>query len=374
MLACGVLAAANASPANNVRALAYPLLALFTPGHSGAWRGGYLLLLLALAALWVVMQRDQIGGGGFMAFVRSLPFTERNLRRVNVAVLVLADTPLLLMQFCALFVVTHHGAAAANVLVLCDVAGLALLVQLCVLERRFGSWPFIVLACLALGATTGTRGALPVGILAGAGICFFCITLPRVGVRWQRAGRLLPSALAAACVSVTARLPPAWLLSWRILYRERGAETGGKALVAASISGAALALMAVFAFDGRAFPLALIAQGCIVLSISGLYQRLHASHCASAAYFGALPLRQKWWRWYDTGTLVAFALPFLVLLAATAWWQGAVPSAAAASGVLSFAWLLAALRLPQLGSSRHAVVLSTITTGLWIAGTIRCLT
>ncbi|WP_332878903.1 hypothetical protein [Massilia sp. S19_KUP03_FR1] len=373
LLACGVLAAANSSILGNARALGYPLLVMFEPGHGALWRGAYLLLLLAVAAAWVLMQRDQIEGGGFMQFARTLPFSRRHLRRVDIVVLVLADTPLLLVVCCAGVASLQRGSTGAELVLLIDVALLGLLTQLCALERRLDAALAPALAGLALGAASTSSLALPAGLLAGAlASLLLGAAIPRARMRWQRAGILTP--LARAGASLAQRLPPAGMLSVRILCRALRAEAAGKAIAAASIAAAALGLMRIFDYDARAFPLALLAQGVVALCVSGLYRGMHIVHTSSAAYCAALPLKKQWWRWYDIATLLGFALPFLALLGGAPVLHGAVAPAHAAAGVASFALLLVMLRTVQLASERQAVVLVAIVTGCWIAATIACLT
>ncbi|WP_413671249.1 hypothetical protein ACEN9H_16330 [Massilia cellulosiltytica] len=126
LLATGVLASANASAFGNLDTYARPLLTLLAPGHGAIWRTGYLLALLLLAAAWVAMQRDQVAGGPFMAFAGSLPFTPRQRHRADLAVLLLADSPLLVVTACALGLTAGRGAPAAHAVLLADVALLAL--------------------------------------------------------------------------------------------------------------------------------------------------------------------------------------------------------------------------------------------------------
>jgi hypothetical protein len=156
-----VLASANASVFSNLDTLARPILQLLAPGHGAVWRCGYLLLLLAAAALWAHMQRDQIGGGGFMQFAGSLPFSARQRRRVDLAVLLLADSPLLLMVAGALSSAMAQRAPAAHGLLLAALVPLALVAQLAVLERRLAAGAFLAAACLVLAACFGTRLAAP---------------------------------------------------------------------------------------------------------------------------------------------------------------------------------------------------------------------
>jgi hypothetical protein len=92
VLLMGALASANASVFSNMDTFARPLLLVVAPGHGAGWRGACIALLMAAGALWAQMQRGQIGGGGFVAFTASLPFTPRQRRRVDLAALALADT------------------------------------------------------------------------------------------------------------------------------------------------------------------------------------------------------------------------------------------------------------------------------------------
>lgn len=104
---------------------ARPLLTLLAPGHGAPRRIGYLLGLQALAAALAAMQRNQIAGGPFMAFAASLPFTPRERRRVDLAVLLLAHSPLLLVAASACGLAAGRGAPPAHAVLLCDVVLLA---------------------------------------------------------------------------------------------------------------------------------------------------------------------------------------------------------------------------------------------------------
>jgi hypothetical protein len=134
-LAAGLLGAAGTSLFGNVDMLTHPMRAVLAPGHGASWRFAYLLALQAVCALWAGMQRAQIEGGAFMAFSGSLPFSLRQRRRVDLAVL-LADSPLLLLAGAALAVTAVHRAPPAHLFLLCDVVLLALTNQVAVLERR----------------------------------------------------------------------------------------------------------------------------------------------------------------------------------------------------------------------------------------------
>jgi hypothetical protein len=161
-------------------------------------------------------------------------------------------------------------------------------------------------------------------------------------------------------------------VSFSILLRERRDEALAKALGAAALFAGALGLATVFEHDARALAAAWFAQGCIALHLSGLFRGLRMAHRASVAYTGALPLAPDWWRRFDLVAVSGFALPFLAAPAMLACYEGAGPARAAA-GLLSYAALLCVLRAPQLASERHAVVLSVIVAGGWMAATIACL-
>lgn len=373
MLLAGVLASAGASVSSNLDTLARPILQLLAPEHGIAWRFGYLLLLLAAAALWAHMQREQVHGGGFMRFAGSLPFSARQRRRVDLAVLALADSPLLLMLAGALFSTTAQGGPAAHLLLLAVLMPLALVAQLAVLERSASAGAFLAAACLLLAACFGTVLAPMADLLAGATAWLALRRAP-----WPRGG--IAARLRLPALRRPDRLPgwaagrhaPALRLSFAILLRERRDEALAKALGAAALIGAALGLGRVFEHDARGIAAAWLAQGLVALHLSGLFRGLQMAHRAGTGFSGALPLPAGWWRRFDVLALLGFGLPFLGALALLAWHEGAAPARALA-GLASHAALLCALRAPQLASERHAVVLSTLLAGCWMAATIACL-
>jgi hypothetical protein len=369
LLATGVLASANASAFGNLDTYARPLLTLLAPGHGAAWRIGYLLALQALAAAWVAMQREQVAGGPFMAFAGSLPFTPRQRRNADLAVLLLADLPLLLVTACALGLTAGRGAPAAHAVLLCDVALLALVAQRGVLERRPGAWAGVAAGALLAGACFGTRLDLAANLIVGAAAALALVLAPRP--RAQRHARR-PHGRRAGPLAPEVRRGAALGMSLAVMCRERRGELLAKGLTAAAIAAAAVGLVTLFERDARSFPTVLLAEGAIALAFSGLFRGLHLAHRASMGYVGALPLPAIWWRPYDLAAVLAAALPFLAALTAFACIVGAAPLHAVAA-LVSNAALLCALRTPQLISERHAVVLTTVAASCWTAATIGCL-
>ena len=368
-LVMGVLASANASAFGNLDTYARPLLTLLAPGHGAAWRIGYLCALLLLAAAWVAMQREQVAGGPFMAFAGSLPFTPRQRRNADLAVLMLADSPLLLVTACALGLTAGRGAPAAHAVLLCDVTLLALVGQRAVLERRPGAWAGVAAGAVLAGAVFGTRLDLAANLLVGAAAALALVVEPRP--RAQRRMRR-PHARRASPLTVGGRHGAALQMSLAVLVRERRGELLAKYLTAAAIAAAAVGLATLFERDARSFPTMLLALGGTALAFSGLFRGLHLAHRAGMGYVGALPLPANWWRPFDLVAVLAAALPFLAALTAFAWAVGAPPAHALAA-LASNAALLCALRTPQLISDRHAVVLATVLAGCWTAATIACL-
>jgi hypothetical protein len=333
------------------------------------WRIAYLLALQALAAAWVAMQREQVAGGPFMAYAGSLPFSPRQRRNADLAVLLLADSPLLVVTACALGLTAGRGAPAAHVVLLCDVALLALVAQRAVLERRPGAWAGVAAGAMLAGAAFGTRLDLAANLLVAA-----VSTLALVLAPWPRAQRHARRPRARSNMSFV----PGWhrgaalQMSVATLVRERRGELVAKSLAATAIVAAAVGLATLFEQDARSFPTVLLAEACIALTFSGLFRGLHLAHRASMGYMGALPLPAGWWRPYDLATVLAAALPFLAALTLFAWTTGAAPVTDALAALVSNAALLCLLRTPQLISDRHAVVLSTVLAGCWTAGTIAC--
>jgi hypothetical protein len=371
-LAVGLLASADAGLFENIAILNRPLLGLLAPGHGFAWRFGYLLVLQLVAVLWALMQRAQIEGGGFMAFAGSLPFSPRQRRQVDLAVLVLADSPLLLMVAGSITVAGAGRHAAPHMLLLIDVALMSLAAQLAALERRPVGWAGVVPACVLLAAGFGTGLALWVNALAGAAAWLALRRAPwpawpLAGQRWRLPFAAWPRRLLRM---LAGRHAPALQVSLAVLLRERRGEAVAKTLSAAAVIAGAFALMDVFDYDDRARIVALLAQGLIALTVSGMFRGLHMAHLASAGYTASLPIKPGWWRASDLAAVLGFGLPLLAVPAFAAWFLAALPPLRALAAVASYLVMLAFLRAPQLFRERHAVVLSTLLAGCWTVATI----
>ena len=123
--------------------LGYPLLAVLHVGHDVAWHWWRLVAIQGFALAWVMVQRRHIDGGAFMAYARSLPISVNQRRRVDLSVLLPANS-LLLVPVVALVVVAPTGWLGATstpflVATVCVVTGLVLLAELAALERQLGA-------------------------------------------------------------------------------------------------------------------------------------------------------------------------------------------------------------------------------------------
>jgi len=388
-LIVGLGASAGTTVLDNMEMLAYPLLALLDPAHGVFWRCLHLVALLAVCGLWAGMQRVQIEGGPFMAFVGALPFSTRQLRRVGIAVLLLADSPLLFLVGWALVSTIVHRAPLTHPFLLLVVVLLALAAQVAVLERRPRLLPGVAVAgCIVAGGLSLPAGAaLTIELLVASGAA---------AALWWGTGRRVLATAAAPSLAEPAPAPapaPAptapvaarharynapWLqalrLSWWIVFRARRNEAVGKAALAAGCLALAWGLARIFGGDARSLGTILIAQGVVALTVSGMFRYLHLTHRDSCGFTGALPLRSTWWRPFDLAVVAALCLPFLAGLAAMAWRLGAIAPLPAAATVVGATLLLWALSVPHLFTDRHAAVLAAIVTGLWIAIMLASLT
>lgn len=362
----------NASVLSNLATLAYPLLSLLAPGHGVIGRSLHLAALLGFAGLWAGMQRAQIAGGPFMDYLHTLPYTARQLRHADVLVLMLANGPWLLLALGAIAVGIRQHQPLAHLLLLGDVIVLALAAQLAVLARRFASLPALLAACLLLGASFGTRAATVSAVLVAAVTVVALWRGPSASDRPVR--RTVGNTRIATGGAATGF--GALHLSAALLWRQRRNELAGKLLASALLATGAYSLARLFDGDGRSFPTIVIAQGAIVLVMSGMLRPMHLTHVAAAGYFDALPLRpgRHWWRPFDLALVAACCLPLLAGLSVAAWQIGASTPWHSTASVASYLALLAVLSLPHLYTERHAVVVGAIVTGLWVAVTFVSLT
>ncbi|MBB3219228.1 hypothetical protein [Pseudoduganella umbonata] len=369
LLALAVLAPAGASALSQVQSLGWPVLALLAPEHGSLWRFCCLCLYQALAMAWVLMQRDQVTGGDFMGYARSLPVPPRQARAVDMVVLLAANSPLLLLPAAALvWVVAHDGAlpAVLHGLFVVQLVILAAAAQLACVDRRYARLGALALANIPLAAAPGASPAVQVVLLAATLPCAWLADRYLAGPLF---GPLLDSvkrrASHLAARAAPARLHPAAFIPLNYLVRQAPAETFGKLAVAGVTTAAALALMAVWEYDDRIGGLSVIALAIVALAISGLYRDLHTAHRAALPLVAGLPLPRHWARKFDHMILMLAGLPFAAIIGGVVVFhqpQRLVPVLLLAA---AFIGLVGLLRLPQVHGERQAVVLGTVIAALW---------
>ena len=352
--------------------LGYPLLAVLHVGHDVLWHWWRLVAIQGLALAWVMVQRRHIDGGAFMAYARSLPLSVNQRRRVDLSVLLPANS-LLLVPVVALLVVAPTGLLGATatpflVATVCVVTGLVLLAELAELERQlaalltFGLADALLSWSLSRPVDPASWLALSGALLIGASFLVLRHPLQASLQTWvrRRVTQSLPGGRR-----LFSFLPPAWRIQAQVLWVR---HPGGTALRTASVFALALAadwLMQKFAFDARALPTAILGMAAIALIASGLYRILQSAHRPVQPYLHALPLPKRFWALQDTAFVAAFgALPLAILLAPIFISLNASVDTTLAL-VLAYFVLLALLRLPLVHGGRQAVLLGVILVGTW---------
>ncbi|MEY2334999.1 hypothetical protein [Acidithiobacillus ferrianus] len=352
--------------------LSYPLLAALHGGHDVAWHWWRLVAIQGLALAWVMVQRRHIDGGAFMVYARSLPLSVNQRRRVDLSVLLPANS-LLLVPVVALVVVAPTGLLGATstpflVATVCVMTGLVLLAELAALERQlaalftFGLADALLSWSLSRPVDPASWLALGGAVLVGASFLVLRHPLQASLQTWIRC-RVIPSLPGGR--QLFSFLSPAWRLQAQALWVR---HPGGTVLRTASVLALALVadwLMRKFAFDARALPTAILGMAAIALITSGLYRILQSAHRPVQPYLHALPLPKRFWALQDTAFVAAFgALPLAVLLAPMLIHLHASVGTILALALAYFT-LLALLRLPLVHGGRQAVLLGVILAGTW---------
>lgn len=374
-LLLGLLAPIGVSLLSQLKSLALPVLLLMSPEDSFAWRYMYICALQAFAAIWILMQRDQVSGGEFMQYAESLPLSRLQKRAVDVFVVSTANSPLFLMPVAAIcwFYVQDKGPFAWLLHCLFILVFLILMsfAQLNALGRKYTAWAGIAVANISLAAAAGAGQTEQLILLGGAlaSVALWTVIVPvNAHLPYLNAlRRMWSTVFSKASLS---RVHPAAFIPLHFLLRQSFVQSVTKIAVALGIAAVALALMAVWDYDERIVPLAVIALACIALVISGLYRDLHRAHDAARAIVGAFPLPEKWERKFDTALLMTLCLPFAAVLGSVIVFHHASLLAAVVLASATFLGLTGILRWPQVNAERHAVFLSSVSAALWAVLTL----
>ncbi|MEC5160917.1 MULTISPECIES: hypothetical protein [unclassified Janthinobacterium] len=375
LLTLAVLAPMGVSLLSQVKSLAFPVLLLMSPEDSFAWRYTYICTMQALAVIWIMMQRDQVGGGEFMQYAQSLPLTRKQRSTVDLLIVSTANSPLFLMPIAAIcwFFVQDQSAFAwlLHCLFILVFLVLMTITQLQALHRQYTAWTGIAFANILLAWAPGsspTAQLILLGLtLASVGLWESVVPAP-AHIPFVRA--LQNSFFKALSMASLSRVHPAAFIPLHFLLRQSLAETLGKVVVSIGIAALALGLMAVWEYDERIVPLAVIALACIALVISGLYRDLHMAHSAARPIVAALPLPDKWERKFDTALLMLLGMPFAAVLGSVIVFHHARLLAAVLLASATYVALIGILRLPQVNAERQAVFLSSVSAALWAVLTL----
>ena len=373
VLAVGVLSPVSMPILFQIKFIASPVLEVFSPGHTIAWRILYITLMQAVAFTWVAIQRSNISGGSFMTYASALPISPSQWRRVDLIVLLFADSLLLVPVFATVAVILTSPIAVGQSAFQMGVVGtlflLMLVTQLGVLERRFSVLPGVLLSSLLLSLSLDR----PVGMvswlmLAGAlvGTVSFLLNLhparrfPNVSL--HNAQTKLRKRLQWFFAQ---RIPPALLIQIQTLLFEHPGVTALRLSAALGIALGAAWLIRLFEFDTRALPTAIIALAAIALISSGFYRILCNVHAPVQPFLATLPISRSFWTVRDTVLVMALgAVPMGVLFYPLSD-SDIFSILTLAALAIAYQSLLVLLRLPLLYGGRQSVLLGLILAGTW---------
>jgi len=217
------------------------------------------------------------------------------LRRTNLAVLLLADTPLLLPILAATFALAAQPQRALHFLYVLNLLLTALGAQLSVLERSWRRGPWLLPANLLLVAGLDAHGAVSLILLStGALAGLWMVLTPADAARAMH----LPACLRGSSIAPgkgsrqwgLLRLPPLLRLSARILFDRYRNTSLVRGLVLLLLLIGAIVLMQIWHFDSRALPLTLIVEALMALICANAYRDLLREHIRAAPYRVSLPI------------------------------------------------------------------------------------
>lgn len=343
-----------------LRALAYPLDALFAAGHGLSWYFVYLLTTQALALAWVLPQRRPILGGAFMRYADALPIPRSARLAADLALLLLADS-LLLGLLANGIVVSAFARAEPTALGIVSLLALLVLTlgfQLTALDRRWARLPLLALADSLFAVSLSTPSSHHAWAALGAALA---TGLAALRLRGHPSSAMRRTGTQRAS-GIRAWLPSFVGIQYDILKARPGA-TSLRLGLAAILAAATVRAGFFFEYDGRVLPLTILALAGIALVLSGFYRTLRAAHAPMHAYLAALPTGRRYWPLRDmlfvlilgTAPLIPLLPPLGRHFPATAW----------AGLALAYLSLLAALRLPLAIAGRQTALAALLLAGIW---------
>jgi Family of unknown function (DUF6136) len=351
------------------RILGAPVLETLAPTHGVEWRFVWVHALEAVSMLWVLIQRTAITGGPFATYLRSLPTPNGHRRAVDVAVVLIASTPLLLPVLAAAIALAFLPQKGTHYLYVLDLMLITLGWQLTVLSRSTrNALPLVVANIVLVSGLQTDHAVRPALLVIALLLAAFAVA------RTPTASALRPEWLDAitrqvarvARVRVGLGLPSAAKLQIGIVGHH-AASAFGRCLTMGSVTATTCFLLRLWEFDARVVPLTLISQAVIALIAGTTYRDLRAAHLRAAHFMRSLPLTEAAHARADVLTVATLALPFAAVAPLILVAQGLLSLWEASTILLSGAPLLALLRLPQRYAPRESVLLGAMLAAAWVA-------
>jgi len=260
----------------------FPLARIFTePGTVAAACGS--AVFVAITALWAGMQRDAIHYPATAPFVASLPFSRYALLRRDIAIVVLASSPLLLLLMVAFATSFSKADAAHRAIALLAVLFASLVSQVMAVKGRFLRALVAVAAAVAIGGSHCT-GLLALPILL-CGVLFWRLPLH---ASW-RSSEYRPLRRNRGMVRAASS---SWIgVHWQSLYRSRYAAYRLSAFASVLLTGVvAFSLHRGEESVTRSAGLLLV-HGALIVGLYGLgFATLFSNQSAYQHFLDALPL------------------------------------------------------------------------------------
>jgi hypothetical protein len=333
----------------------------------------FVAIVIDLAAvLWILPQRHALSGGAFMRYVDALPLPRGVCLGVEVTLLVAADS----------VIVVSAGIAVAHMLsprrdlfasfCLLALLGLAVIAQQAIRTRRYIG---------LLGVIVG-NGVLVAGLAALVSVARWVLPIAAIGSvaigmlgteRFGRTGGRGRLGLGLRSVGtglrILARRTPALLIQCKAVA-ERPTQTILRFGMAIALALGADRLMAIFHFDRRAFPTAILAMAAISLLLAGFYRMLGEARSTMASYLAALPLPPHYWPVRDTKFVLLLNSVPLVILLSPQIMRGLLSLFIIIGLAVTYQVLLALLRWPVVHGGRRSLLYGVLVTALWSGAAI----
>lgn len=350
--------------------LGSPVTMVISAGNSLGWYFFHILILQFTAVAWIHVQRNNLSGGPFMSYARTLPIKLGVLRVTNLIMLLVADSILLIPIVASLAVVSPHTVtpndAAYHFCSVLALAALTILVQVAVLEQSPIAFAALPLDLLLAWSLQGHRGIQGMALLAVTfvGALFLLLRPPRQAVLRNRIFRSRKTSRSAFTPS-TAWLSPTSLIQIKALLVEHFPSTTLRVGLSIVVAYGADILIRIFGYDMRTLPTAIIGMALSALILSGLYRILHSAHVAMGRYLATFPIPRYFWLARDIGLVTLIGLlPLGTLVIPLLRVDNVHESTVGALAVANLV-LMALLRLPLLLGGRQVLLLSVLLAAGW---------